>query len=1009
MKCTKCHFDNTEDSFFCKKCGTKLPLSDEALYSQTKTIQTSPAILDKGDLIAWKYKTIAEVGSGGMGIVYKAEDTKLKRTIALKFLPPELSRHPEAKERFLREAHAAAILDHPNICTIFEAGEYEDRAYIAMAYIEGQSLRDKIAKKPLSIDEALDIAIQVAEGLEEAHNKGIIHRDIKSANIMVTEKGQAKIMDFGLAKVVGESLITREAKTMGTVAYMSPEQARGETVNQRSDIWSLGVVLYEMLSGQLPFSGERETSIMYSIVHEEPKPLKVIKPDVPSELERIVRRAAEKRPESRYSSAGEMRKDLESFRESLRASEAGVLNLRSLLRIARKPHVAFPALIVILALCFLGVWFFSRQAKIHWAKNEALLEIARLAYEGDYLGAFDLASKAEKFIAADSNLIKAWPRFSRTISIHTTPSKAQVELSRYLPTDPAWNYRGQTSVDSLRLPLGRYRLKIKMNGFVDLEAAFSAADKTFDFILSREGQFPPGMVIVPGGEYTLFIPGLDHIKAVKLGDYLIDKFEVTNKNYASFVKDGGYEKREYWKVPFMKDGRFVPWEQAIKEFIDQTGRPGPSTWEAGDYPRGKDDFPVSGICWYEAAAYAQYAEKSLPTIFHWNVAASPTWSADIIPLSNFSSLGPTPVGQYHGVSAYGVYDMAGNVREWCWNDAGDKKYILGGGWNDPEYSFVDVFAQLPWDRSSTNGFRCIKYLKEVLDLAELQHPLVQARRDFRKEKPVSEELFKAFKRLYAYDRAELNPKIESEDRSIADRVMQRISFNAAYGKERVIAILLLPKGFVSPFQTVIYFPGSNVIQAHSSGAIEEYSRTAFDFFLKNGRAVFFPIYKGTSERGDELNSDYPNETAFYRDHVIMWAKDLGRSIDYLETRKDILSDKIAYYGLSWGGAMGAIMPAVEERIKLVMLYVAGLYQTKAFPEADQINFLPRIKVPVLMLNGQYDFYFPVDTSQKPMFDILGTPAEDKRQIIYPSSHFVPRTELIKEVLSWLDKYFGPVK
>jgi len=329
MKCTKCHFENTEDSFFCKKCGTKLPLSNEVLYSQTKTIQISPAILNEGSLVGGKYKIISEIGSGGMGIVYKAEDTKLRRTVALKFLPPELSRHPEARERFMREAHAAAALDHPHIGTIFEVGEHEDTGFIAMAYIEGQSIREKVSKQPLGVEEAVDIAIQVTEGLEEAHSKGIIHRDVKSANIMVTEKGQAKIMDFGLAKVAGQSLITKEAKTMGTVAYMSPEQARGEVVDGRSDIWSLGVVLYEMLTGTLPFKGDHDQSVIYSILHEEPKALSKTRPDAPSGLEQIVGKALAKNPANRYQTMRE-------FREDLKAVAAGFKPLRAKPRPAKR-------------------------------------------------------------------------------------------------------------------------------------------------------------------------------------------------------------------------------------------------------------------------------------------------------------------------------------------------------------------------------------------------------------------------------------------------------------------------------------------------------------------------------------------------------------------------------------------------------------------------------------------------------------------------------------------------
>jgi len=220
------------------------------------------------------YKILEKLGEGGMGVVYKAEDTKLRRTVALKFLPPELTRDSEAKERFIHEARAAAALNHPNICTIHEIDESEGQFFIAMEYVEGESLKDVIEgnlPKVLNFREALDLASRVADGLNEAHGKGIIHRDIKPDNIMITSKGQAKIMDFGLAKLRGQTKLTREGTTLGTVAYMSPEQARGDEVDHRTDIWSLGVILYEMLTGHLPFRGEYDQAVIYAIMNEEPE------------------------------------------------------------------------------------------------------------------------------------------------------------------------------------------------------------------------------------------------------------------------------------------------------------------------------------------------------------------------------------------------------------------------------------------------------------------------------------------------------------------------------------------------------------------------------------------------------------------------------------------------------------------------------------------------------------------------------------------------------------------
>ena len=331
MKCPKCHSENPSDSSFCSKCGTQLSPSEEIPVSYTKTLQIPRKELSRGSIYAGRYQVIEELGRGGMGVVYKADDTKLKRTVALKFLPPELASNQEAKERFIREAQAAAALDHPNICTVYEVDEAEEKTFISMAYIEGQSLREKIRSGPLKMEEALDIAIQIANGLEEAHKKGVVHREIKSDNIMVTSRGQSKIMDFGLAKIRGGTLLTREGIFMGTVAYMSPEQVSGKEVDHKTDIWSLGVVFYEMLTGKLPFQADNEQAMIYSILNKDPEPLTGLLPDVSSELDHVVLNLLAKDLNLRYSSATELLQDLENLKagKSITAPQVEIDKLKN--------------------------------------------------------------------------------------------------------------------------------------------------------------------------------------------------------------------------------------------------------------------------------------------------------------------------------------------------------------------------------------------------------------------------------------------------------------------------------------------------------------------------------------------------------------------------------------------------------------------------------------------------------------------------------------------------------
>jgi cephalosporin-C deacetylase-like acetyl esterase len=274
-----------------------------------------------------------------------------------------------------------------------------------------------------------------------------------------------------------------------------------------------------------------------------------------------------------------------------------------------------------------------------------------------------------------------------------------------------------------------------------------------------------------------------------------------------------------------------------------------------------------------------------------------------------------------------------------------------------------------------------------------------------REKPASDELFEVYKGLYSYDKTPLQAVLESTQQSEYWQ-KEKITFAAAYGNERIVAFLFLPKKASPPFQTMVYFPGAEGFQLRS---IADEAPGIFGFIVKSGRALMFPAYKSTFERRDELKSAPPDSSSSYRDHVIDWSKDLGRAIDYLETRPDIDRNKLVYGGYSWGAALGTLLPAVEDRIKACVLLSAGFYPRKSLPEVDQLNFAPRVKVPVLMLNGRFDDIFPVNTSQEPLFRLLGSRKEQKRRVIYETGHDIPKYQLIKEILDWLDRYLGPVK
>ena len=967
------------------------------------------------------YRITAKLGEGGMGEVFLAQDTSLDRRVAIKVLAEALRQDDSARQRLLREARLAAALDHPYICSIHELLDVGGTSCIVMEYVEGQTLRERLAAGALPRTDALRIGLEIAEALEKAHQRGIIHRDLKPANVMLTPEGHVKVMDFGLARQSGQaggtsqdetlSQLTRAGTTVGTLAYMSPEQVRGEVLTTQSDLFSLGVVLHEMLTGVHPFKRSLGTDTAHAILHDTPPLIAARHEAVAPELQRLLDTLLAKRPQER-GFVQEARSHLSHLVQEGAAGPpplSGALLVLSRRALAR-PAVALPVIFVIVGLLYLGYRWVEHGRRVRWARDVVLPEISRLTEAGKTMAAFDLATEAERYLPRDTRaLVELRPLISRLATVRSDPPGATVWWQDYTAPESNWRRLGETPVEGVRVPAVFGRLRVEKERYEPVLLATSLAEAV-SLGLDPPGRLPPGMVKVGASVFDLSLPGLDHLEKEPIGEFLIDRHEVTNRDYKRFVDGGGYRDRRYWKHPIVSAGRPVPWEEAVSRFTDRTGREGPATWEAGGYPDGQADFPVSGVSWYEAAAYAEFAGKSLPTIYHWYTAAGMAASTYIVPLSNLSGSGPASVGRHLGLGPFGTYNMAGNVREWCWNDSNreGQRFILGGGWNDPAYAFDnDAYTQPPLDRSAGNGLRCIEYLGEARDEARLARRIDLSFRDFFKEKPKSEREVEAYLRQYMYDRTPLNAETVGTDASAEEWTKENVTFDAAYGGERVIAYLLLPKRVAPPYQVVFVWPGDSGLQLPSS----ENPRTfrMFDFIARSGRAVLFPVFKSMFERRDDLESTVPNETAAYRDHVVMWVKDARRSLDYLETRRDLDMRKLAYFGHSWGGRLSGIALATDERFKTAVLYVAGFRFPRSMPEVDPFNFVPRVRIPVLMLNGRYDHYFPVETAQRPMFVRLGTPDKDKKWIVYDGGHFVPRDQLVKETLAWLDRYLGSVK
>ncbi len=959
------------------------------------------------------YEILDKLGEGGMGAVYSARDTHLNRTVALKILPPHVAGLEDARRRFVQEARAASALNHPGIVTIHDIDSADGVDFIAMELVAGQTLDRAVQPGGLPLAKALDYALQICDALARAHDAGIVHRDLKPRNIMVTAEGRVKILDFGLAKLVhpesaedeatrslatDSTPLTKKGMVLGTVAYMSPEQAEGKPVDQRTDVFSFGVVLYEMLCGRKAFLRDSTLGTLTAILHDEPAPVEALRRDVPLEVRKILQRALRKNPAKRYASAREARLDLLAAKESLDAS----LRRTGFAAWIRKPQGIAAAAALVLLAASLGGWAWYKSKRMRWAQTEGLKEIARLLAADQGMAAFDLALEVRSLIPNDAQFLLLWPEVAHTPLVESDPSGAEVYLRDRNDEKSPWRRFAVTPMKDVPLPHGYFQWRLVKPGYAEVAGAAPTWWARITFQLARQGDVPPGMVLVPGAaRLGASIRGIG--ETAPRDSFFLDRFEVTNKEFKRFVDQGGYTKRDYWKIPFVRDGRTLSWEQAMAEFRDSTGRPGPSTWEGGSYPEGQDDYPVSGVSWYEAAAYAECVGKSLPTAYHWFRTADVRLAPFLIAASNFSGKGPARAGSHSAVSPFGAYDMAGNVKEWVWN-ATEKGFrmILGGGWSNPTYEFYEPDARPPFDRSPLNGFRCARYVNPPPP--ELTAPVRSQIREYSKEKPAGDDVVRALQSIFAYDSKPLSATADEVDDSSPYWRKEKVSFDAAYPGERVPAWLFLPKNAKPPYQVILFHPGAGAINA-ALASPDGFARV--DFIIRSGRAVMYPIYFGTYNRRPK-----PPQTPLEARLIdVKRVQDLKRSVDYLLSRNDIDASRLAYVGTSWGAAWAPLMISLEQRFKTAVLFEGGLFLWRGpFPETDMLNYLPQVRIPLLMLNGRYDYIFPLAASQQYYFKWLGTPGKDKRHIVYDTAHdvMVRRTEVVREVLDWLDKYLGPV-
>ena len=977
--------------------SSERPPRSASLLDTTTPVSTVRDLLQSS--LGNAYTLEHELAGGGMSHVFVAREIALGRQVVVKVLPPEMAASV-SMERFKREITLAARLQHPHIVPLLNAGEAGGLPWFSMPFVEGESLRAHLAHATPSLHDTLEILRDVALALEYAHARDVVHRDIKPENILLTGR-TAVVMDFGIARAITAASDVHDSATLtalgtivGTPAYMAPEQAAGEVAGPAADIYAWGLVAYEMLAGAHPFASRTAAqALLAAHIAERPAPLGSLQKDLPSALTALVDQCLAKDPADRPAGAAAI------------LAQLGALALASPARgLRRAPLIGTAALIVaLLAGSLAWVWRGSEQRR--WAREDALPAARQLASDDRALAAFLVLQRAVALVPTDTAVVHALETSEDTVSIATSPPGATIAVRDYVTPDSAWHVVGVTPVTNALLPHGYFRWRISKAGVGDYVTA-PKTDREMRFPLDSAMHAPPGMVYVSGNTWGDMIAFMGWVGPFRLPSFLMDRYEVTNREYQAFVDQGGYEQPLYWADSFTLHGHSLARDSAMRLFLDRTGRPGPSTWEGGRYPAGRADYPVSGVSWYEASAYAAFAGKSLPAVAQWYLAAPPELARFTVRVSNISHTDLAPVGAFNGLGPFGTFDMAGNVAEWTVNalDA-DRRYILGGDWRAQSYLFDDADARAAFDRSPANGIRCVR---NVVPLPPaVSAPSKALERNFASFTPASDAVFAAYRHMYAYVPGPLNAKVDSAVENARDWRKERITLDAAYSGERLSAYLFLPKNVKPPYQTIVFFPSARVLQLTNSRSLGD--TAYFDYIVQSGRAVLYPVYQDTYERRFRRGLPGANQAI---DLSIQRSRDLGRSLDYLDTRPDIAHDRIAYLGVSMGSAEGVMYATLaQDRLATVVFLDGGYFLGKAPPGGDQADFAPRMKKPVLMVNGRYDFTFSYEKSQLPFFRMLGTPDSSKRHVVLETPHDVLalRPALVSAVLGWLDRYLGVVR
>jgi hypothetical protein len=633
--------------------------------------------------------------------------------------------------------------------------------------------------------------------------------------------------------------------------------------------------------------------------------------------------------------------------------------------------------------------------------------------------AFDLADEIKSHLASENYPDLWWDNFSAVATITSDPADATVFYRPYNGRNVPWRSLGKAPINNVRLPLGNLQLKLEGPGFQTQEFATSnpsiclnnggrevpkvdGIEKASVISLGRDEKSE--MVYVAQCPLLLSLTGLPTIDDLKVDAFYIDKHPVSNADFLQFVESGGYDNEEYWQHLPWADRQ--NWQQVVKSFVDRTEQAGPADWELGRIPDGQQNLPVTGISWFEAAAYAQFLGKRLPTAYEWARAALPfdafitSIPVAIMKYSNFMGNGKSEPGEFPGLSGSGAYDMFGNVREWVWNQVGEERCNLGGCDSDLAYFAVFVNSEDPFVRDHKHGFRCVD--ANLPDQVQL-NAITRVERTYEGEEPVSDAVYEALIQPLLPVSASVNATLEEEYEKNGLNWRNHL-IDTGYG-ERIPVTMIMPPDLSKPVPSLVLFPGMGAFLGARGEDDITMMLASLDFVVKQlGYAIVVPYWTGAFERFD--HGPFPVGKALWLERVSHWVQEASQTVNFIENEAGLDQHRIGFLGASYGVITTTPVVALEKRFSTAILLSGNLMHHQMHSFADAINFYPRIQCPTLLINGRYD---TIVSSSHDLLDLryklLGTPEADKKQVVYEAGHWpYPQHLFKKEFADWLLKY-----